>query len=98
MRTVAGLLVIRTRVWQPAVGGAGIEVPGSRRSARFYDLRGVHAFWLLAGGVDLKVVMDGWDIAKSPPTRSTSARFPTLETRRSRRSSRYAAAWLTSER
>lgn len=48
----------RSRVWRPAVGAAGIEVPGSGRSVRFHDLRGAHASWLLAGGADLKVVMD----------------------------------------
>ena len=48
----------RTRVWRPAVEAAGIEVPGSKRAVRFHDLRGAHASWLLAGGADLKIVMD----------------------------------------
>lgn len=43
----------RTRVWIPA-----IEESGLRRHVRFHDLRGAHASWLLAGGADLKVVMD----------------------------------------
>lgn len=43
----------RTRVWLPAV-----EKSGVRRHVRFHDLRGAHATWLLAGGADLKVVMD----------------------------------------
>lgn len=43
----------RTRVWLPAV-----EQSGLRRHVRFHDLRGAHASWLLAGGADLKVVMD----------------------------------------
>lgn len=43
----------RTRVWLPALEAAGIK-----QKVRFHDLRGAHASWLLAGGADLKVVMD----------------------------------------
>ncbi len=43
----------RSRVWLPAIGSSGL-----RRQVRFHDLRGAHASWLLAGGADLKVVMD----------------------------------------
>lgn len=43
----------RTRVWLPA-----IERSGLRQRVRFHDLRGAHASWLLAGGADLKIVMD----------------------------------------
>jgi len=43
----------RARVWLPAV-----ERSGLRQRVRFHDLRGAHASWLLAGGGDLKVVMD----------------------------------------
>jgi len=43
----------RDRVWVPAV-----ERSGLRRHVRFHDLRGAHATWVLAGGADLKVVMD----------------------------------------
>lgn len=43
----------RTRVWLPA-----IERSVLRQHVRFHDLRGAHASWLLAGGADLKVVMD----------------------------------------
>lgn len=43
----------RTRAWRPAVEASGI-----RQNVRFHDLRGAHASWLLAGGADLKVVMD----------------------------------------
>jgi len=41
----------RTRVWQPAIAKAGVKI-------RFHDLRHAHASWLLAGGADLKIVMD----------------------------------------
>lgn len=43
----------RTRVWLPAVTRSGV-----RQRVRFHDLRGAHASWLLAGGADLKAVMD----------------------------------------
>ncbi|MGI8677754.1 MAG: tyrosine-type recombinase/integrase [Jatrophihabitans sp.] len=45
--------VFRTRVWLPAIERAEL---GQR--VRFHDLRGAHASWLLAGGADLKAVMD----------------------------------------
>jgi integrase len=43
----------RTRVWLPAVERAQIDFP-----VRVHDLRHAHASWLLAGGADLKSVMD----------------------------------------
>lgn len=43
----------RTRIWQPAVKAAGIGF-----NVRIHDLRHAHASWLLAGGSDLKSVMD----------------------------------------
>ena len=43
----------RTRVWLPAVRAAGLGF-----HVRFHDLRHAHASWLLAGGADLKSVMD----------------------------------------
>ena len=45
--------VFRTRVWLPAIKRSKIT-----QRMRFHDLRGAHASWLLAGGADLKVVMD----------------------------------------
>lgn len=45
--------VFRTRVWLPATERAEL-----RQRVRFHDLRGAHASWLLAGGADLKAVMD----------------------------------------
>jgi integrase len=43
----------RTRVWLPTVERAGIGF-----NVRIHDLRHAHASWLLAGGSDLKSVMD----------------------------------------
>jgi len=43
----------RTKVWRPAVLAA--ELP---TTVRMHDLRHAHASWLLAGGADLKTVMD----------------------------------------
>jgi integrase len=43
----------RTRVWLPAVKASGIDF-----EVRVHDLRHAHASWLLAGGADLKGVMD----------------------------------------
>jgi integrase len=43
----------RKRVWLPALKRAGLGI-----DVRFHDLRHTHASWLLAGGADLKVVMD----------------------------------------
>ena len=43
----------RTRVWRPALQAAGLPM-----SIRMHDLRHAHASWLLAGGADLKTVMD----------------------------------------
>ena len=42
----------RTRGWLPAARRAGL--PG----VRIHDLRHAHASWLLAGGADLKTVME----------------------------------------
>jgi integrase len=43
----------RTKVWLPAVAGAGL-----RESVTFHGLRAAHASWLLAGGADLQVVKE----------------------------------------
>lgn len=43
----------RTRVWRPAIARAGLDA-----GVRMHDLRHAHASWLLAGGADLKTVMD----------------------------------------
>jgi integrase len=43
----------RTRVWLPAVQASGVDF-----AVRFHDLRHTHASWLLAGGSDIKSVME----------------------------------------
>lgn len=43
----------RTRIWLPAIRASGIDF-----DVRVHDLRHAHASWLLAGGSDLKSVMD----------------------------------------
>ena len=43
----------RTEVWRPAVLAARLPT-----TVRIHDLRHAHASWLLAGGADLKTVMD----------------------------------------
>jgi integrase len=43
----------RARVWLPAVKATSLDFP-----LRWHDLRHTHASWLLAGGADLKTVMD----------------------------------------
>jgi integrase len=43
----------RTRVWRPAITASGIDF-----DVRVHDLRHAHASWLLAGGADLRSVMD----------------------------------------
>src|SRR5665647_1288400 len=42
-----------TRYWRPAVERSGVDFP-----VRMHDLRHAHASWLLAGGADLKSVME----------------------------------------
>jgi site-specific recombinase XerD len=42
-----------TRHWRPAVERSGVDFP-----VRMHDLRHAHASWLLAGGADLKSVME----------------------------------------
>lgn len=43
----------RSRVWKPAIAASGVDF-----KVRIHDLRHAHASWLLAGGADLKSVMD----------------------------------------
>ena len=43
----------RTRFWRPALAASGLDF-----GVRMHDLRHANASWLLAGGADLKAVMD----------------------------------------
>ncbi|MGH3497890.1 MAG: tyrosine-type recombinase/integrase [Nocardioidaceae bacterium] len=43
----------RTRIWLPAIKASGVDF-----AVRVHDLRHAHASWLLAGGSDIKSVMD----------------------------------------
>jgi integrase len=43
----------RTRIWRPAVAASGVDF-----DIRVHDLRHAHASWLLAGGSDIRSVMD----------------------------------------
>jgi integrase len=52
-----------TRFWRPAILKAGIDFP-----LRMHDLRHAHASWLLAGGADLKSVMERMGHAQIMPT------------------------------
>jgi len=62
----------RTRVWRPAVAASGVDF-----DVRVHDLRHAHASWLLAGGSDLKSVMDRMGHAQITTPRSTSMPSPT---------------------
>lgn len=65
-RNIFALVVavtFRTRVWCPAVERAGLGF-----HVRFHDLRHAHASWALAGGADLKAVMDRMGHSQSSTT------------------------------
>lgn len=68
--------VFRTRVWLPA-----IERSGLRQRVRFHDLRGAHASWLLAGGADLKAVMDRLGHRQIQTTQQYLGRLPDADER-----------------
>ena len=65
----------RTRIWLPAVKASDIDVG-------VHDLRHAHATWLLAGGADLKSVMDRMGHSQIQTTRNTftPSRTPTNAT------------------
>ncbi len=68
--------VFRTRVWLPAIERSGI-----RQRVRFHDLRGAHASWLLAGGADLKAVMDRLGHKQIRTTQQYLGRLPDADDR-----------------
>jgi integrase len=68
--------VFRTRVWLPAVTRAEL-----RQRVRFHDLRGAHASWLLAGGADLRAVMDRLGHKQIQTTQQYLGRLPDADDR-----------------
>ncbi len=68
--------VFRTRVWLPAIERAAL-----RQRVRFHDLRGAHASWLLAGGADLKAVMDRLGHKQIQTTQQYLGRLPDADDR-----------------
>ncbi|MBE7188189.1 site-specific integrase [Jatrophihabitans endophyticus] len=68
--------VFRTRVWLPAIERADL-----RQRVRFHDLRGAHASWLLAGGADLKAVMDRLGHKQIQTTQQYLGRLPDADDR-----------------
>jgi len=61
----------RTRVWRPAVTASGVDF-----HVRVHDLRHAHASWLLAGGSDLKSVMDRMGHAQITTTQKYLHKLP----------------------
>ena len=59
------------RVWRPAVAASGVDF-----HVRVHDLRHAHASWLLAGGSDLKSVMDRMGHAQI----TTTQKYPRMRT------------------
>ena len=68
--------MFRTRVWLPAIARAEL-----RQRVRFHDLRGAHASWLLAGGADLKAVMDRLGHKQIQTTQQYLGRLPDADDR-----------------
>ncbi len=66
----------RTRVWRPAVNASGIDF-----DVRVHDLRHAHASWLLAGGSDLKSVMDRMGHAQITTTQKYLHTLPDADTK-----------------
>ena len=66
----------RTRVWLPAVAASGIDF-----DVRVHDLRHAHASWLLAGGSDLKSVMDRMGHAQITTTQKYLHTLPDADTK-----------------
>ena len=66
----------RTRVWLPAVQASGVDF-----DVRVHDLRHAHASWLLAGGSDLKAVMDRMGHAQITTTQKYLHPMPDADTK-----------------
>jgi integrase len=66
----------RTRVWLPAVRASGVDF-----DVRVHDLRHAHASWLLAGGSDLKSVMDRMGHAQITTTQKYLHTLPDADTK-----------------
>jgi integrase len=66
----------RTRIWLPAVQASGVAF-----EVRVHDLRHAHASWLLAGGSDLKAVMDRMGHAQITTTQKYLHPMPDADTK-----------------
>jgi integrase len=66
----------RTRTWLPAVKTSGVDF-----DVRVHDLRHAHASWLLAGGSDLKSVMDRMGHAQITTTQKYLHALPDADTK-----------------
>jgi integrase len=66
----------RTRVWMPAIAASGVDF-----GVRVHDLRHAHASWLLAGGSDLKSVMDRMGHAQITTTQKYLHALPDADTK-----------------
>ena len=66
----------RTRIWLPAVQASGVDF-----EVRVHDLRHAHASWLLAGGSDLKAVMDRMGHAQITTTQKYLHPMPDADTK-----------------
>jgi integrase len=66
----------RTRVWLPAIQRSGVDF-----EVRVHDLRHAHASWLLAGGSDLKAVMDRMGHAQITTTQKYLHPMPDADTK-----------------
>ena len=64
----------RTHIWRPAIKTSGIDF-----DVRVHDLRHAHASWLLAGGSDLKYVMDRMGHAQITTTQKYLHALPSAD-------------------